>query len=51
MIQQVKCPICRQRLFDIEERATGLIAIKCTKCRQVSKIKLEKKSVIISKKS
>lgn len=42
MIQQVKCPICGHRLFDKEENAQGVISIKCSYCRKIAKVKLEK---------
>jgi len=42
MIQQVKCPICGHRLFDKEENAQGVISIKCSYCRKIAKVMLEK---------
>lgn len=42
MNEQVKCPICSRRLFDIEEVATGVIAIKCITCKEVSRVRLDK---------
>ena len=46
MREQVKCPICGRRLFDKEERSTGLISIKCTQCKQIAEVKLETKPII-----
>ncbi|HEY8890481.1 MAG TPA: hypothetical protein VIM70_09520 [Clostridium sp.] len=45
MIQQVKCPICDHRLFDKEENAHGDISIKCSYCRKIAKVNLEKSSI------
>jgi len=42
MAEQVKCPICGRRLFDLEESSVGSIAIKCTQCRNVLRVRLEK---------
>jgi DNA-directed RNA polymerase subunit RPC12/RpoP len=38
--EQVKCPVCGRRLFDIEGHSTGLIAIKCMHCKQIAKLQL-----------
>lgn len=42
MQEQVKCPVCGRRLFDIEEHSTGLIEIKCMHCKQIAKLQLAK---------
>lgn len=42
MREQVKCPLCGRRLFDVEENATGVISIKCIQCKQVAQAKLDK---------
>lgn len=34
-VVHVKCPCCRQRLFDMEKDAGGVISIKCAKCGAV----------------
>ncbi|MBW9148520.1 hypothetical protein K2F40_05970 [Clostridium sp. CM028] len=44
MTEQVRCPICRRRLFDIEGDATGVIDIKCIQCKQVAQMRLDKPS-------
>lgn len=42
MSEQVKCPICGRRLFDLEGDSIGLIAIKCMQCKQITKLHLAK---------
>lgn len=42
MREQVRCPICGRRLFDIEGNATGVIDIKCIQCKQVAQVRLDK---------
>jgi len=34
----VKCPYCRQRLFDLEADGNAAVHIKCQKCKKVMKI-------------
>lgn len=34
-VVHVKCPCCRQRLFDMEKDADCVISIKCAKCGAV----------------
>ena len=41
---QVKCPFCKQRLFDIEKDAEGVISIKCAKCGTVSSVSMHHKN-------
>ncbi|PRR84557.1 hypothetical protein [Clostridium vincentii] len=41
MGQQVKCPLCGKRLFDVEDDATGVISIKCIQCKHVAQVRLE----------
>lgn len=40
MPKQIRCPNCNKRLLDVERDSTGLIAIKCPKCKQVFQIDL-----------
>lgn len=35
MRNQIKCPNCLKRLFDIKSNVRGEIEIKCPKCKQV----------------
>lgn len=44
MPKQIKCPICNKRLLDIQKESSGEIAIKCTHCKQIAYIKLERYS-------
>jgi phage FluMu protein Com len=37
---QVKCPFCKQRLFDIEKDAEGVVSIKCSRCRAVVSVSM-----------
>ena len=37
---QVKCPFCKQRLFDIEKDAEGVVSIKCLRCRAVVSVSM-----------
>lgn len=42
MTKEVRCPVCRGRLFDVEGAgASGLIVSKCPRCKQISKLLLE----------
>jgi len=41
-MKKILCPYCMQRLLDAE--AEGEIEIKCTRCKQVVKLKLNKES-------
>ncbi|GAA0765200.1 hypothetical protein [Clostridium subterminale] len=36
---QVRCPICNNRLFDVEKSYVGMIEIKCNKCRKLLGVK------------
>ena len=42
VLKQVKCPVCKARLFDTEEGASGPVYIKCSVCKKITKIKLER---------
>ena len=37
---QVKCPCCKQRLFDMKSDADGIISIKCGRCKTVLAVKM-----------
>lgn len=50
MAEQVKCPICGRRLFDIEEPSAGLIAIKCSQCRNILQVRLDRQLRSVEKK-
>lgn len=41
-IVTVRCPVCDQRIFDTAIETTGLIAIKCPRCKNFIDIKLSK---------
>ena len=41
---KVMCPICNKRVFDIKQRASGEIQIKCPHCRNVISVELKSKS-------
>ena len=41
MANQVKCPNCMNRLFDVKKEATVEIEIKCPKCKKVVDVKLK----------
>jgi phage FluMu protein Com len=45
MPQQVKCPVCKQRLFDLKIKTTGSIDIKCQKCKKVITIEMNDRIV------
>ena len=49
MPEQVKCPFCKQRLFDLKTKTTGAIDIKCPKCKAILAIELNN-YIIIRKK-
>ena len=34
-VVHVKCPCCKQRLFDMNTNIDGIISIKCAKCNAV----------------
>lgn len=36
----VKCPECQYRIFDKNSPATGIIEVKCPRCKKVSNIDL-----------
>lgn len=38
MKEIIKCPHCKQRLFDIEADGNAAVHIKCQKCKRVIKI-------------
>jgi phage FluMu protein Com len=38
MKEIVKCPHCKQRLFDLEADGNAAVYIKCPKCKKVMKI-------------
>lgn len=40
MAIKVMCPICNKRIFDIKNRASGEIEIKCPHCRNVISVEL-----------
>jgi LSD1 subclass zinc finger protein len=41
-IIHVSCPSCsNKRLFDLERGATGMVSIKCPKCKAIVVIKLQ----------
>lgn len=50
MSEQVKCRRCGRRLFDKDDDAEGGISIKCPNCRNILKIKLQKRYVTKHKK-
>ena len=39
MVEIIKCPICRKRIFDLEWQGQKIIIIKCFHCRNVVVIK------------
>lgn len=41
-IEKVKCEKCNQTLL-LNENATGKIEVKCSRCKHVNKITLERK--------
>jgi phage FluMu protein Com len=43
MGRKVMCPICNRRVFDIKERASGEIEMKCPHCRNIISIPLNSK--------
>ena len=43
VVVHVKCPICKQRLFDMGTNAEGIISIKCAKCGTVSAVSMHHK--------
>lgn len=45
MTEIVKCPYCRQRLFDLEAESIVVVSIKCPKCKKVSKIERNSKAI------
>lgn len=49
-MEVVKCPICNQRMFDIEDKSKCKtnIAIKCIRCKKIILVNM-KKPVISSK--
>lgn len=49
-MEVVKCPICNQRMFDIEDisKCKTNIKIKCIRCKKIILVNM-KKSVISSK--
>ena len=40
----VKCPCCKQRLFDMSTNTDGFINIKCAKCNTVVSVKMHNKN-------
>ena len=40
---QVKCPNCKQRLFDMNVDAEGIISIKCARCGAISAVSMHHK--------
>lgn len=41
---RVKCPNCKNRLFDMNVDAEGIINIKCVKCGTVSDVSMHHKN-------
>ena len=39
----MNCPICQKRLFDVSPESSGIVAIKCDSCNQVSLLQLSPK--------
>ena len=39
----VKCPCCKQRLFDMSTSTDGFISIKCAKCNTVVSVKMHQR--------
>ena len=35
MIDTIKCPVCKKRLFDLECQAKTIVKIKCSHCKKV----------------
>lgn len=33
--EKVFCPVCGARIFDVARRGSGLVEMKCVKCRSV----------------
>ena len=44
MMEIVKCPHCKQRLFDLEADGGAVVDIKCPQCKKV--IKIEKSAKV-----
>ena len=42
---QIRCPYCQMRLFDIINNAKGQIEIKCGRCRKIVKIELDEADI------
>lgn len=43
VVVHVKCPICKQRLFDMNANVEGIISIKCAKCGTISAVSMHHK--------
>lgn len=41
---QVKCPNCKQRMYDMEANVVGDISIKCVKCGAVFDVSMHHKN-------
>ena len=41
-MKKIECPYCGMRLFDTREGGQALIEIKCTRCRKIVKVELNK---------
>lgn len=46
-----KCPACGWRLFDKVSPATGVVQIKCPKCRQTVTIDLAYRKTVVCRKA
>jgi len=38
MEQKTKCPVCKKRLFDIDQYLIGKMRIKCPQCKNVIRL-------------
>lgn len=45
MVEIIKCPVCRKRIFDLEWQGQTVIKIKCPHCRNVVVIKRKTEEV------
>lgn len=49
MPQQVKCPHCKRRLFDLKTKTTGSIDMKCPRCKSIIAIEMSNRVIAKTK--